>query len=66
MTRAEWVERYRAKVVALTGWDDHMPAYMAGVAADIQRDENGLDSDAWDNPEDAAHEELTYWIDDGP
>ncbi len=65
--RAEWEARYAAQVRKRAGWTHEEAAEAARVGAiEYEQNERGCgNAVAWENPEDAADEEMSYWTNDG-
>ncbi len=58
MTKQEWIDKYAARIIEVTGWllTEAMP-----VATNAYDDE---DEDDMRDPVDAADDEMSYWTDD--
>jgi hypothetical protein len=65
--RAEWESRYAARVRKRAGWTSEECAEAARVGAVAHEEsERGCgNAVAWEDPEGAADEEMSYWTDDG-
>jgi hypothetical protein len=64
MTRTEWINRCASRYIEASGIDAERARDFANTCADQQADLNGASGLAWDSPEDAADEDMSYWEDD--
>ncbi len=64
MDRATWLQRCSERFIKTGGMQPLIAAQAAEGCAETQAEVNGASCVAWDGPEDAADEEMTYWADD--
>lgn len=62
MNRAEWEEAYAKRMVE-RGIETGEAAALATTGADNYEQDEGPDVDQWDDPAEAADEELSCWGD---
>ena len=63
MNRAEWQELCAKRLVARGGLDAGEAAATAIILADTQEQQEGPHPVDWDEPDDAADEEMSCWGD---
>jgi hypothetical protein len=67
MSREEWERRYAARIEERAGWTKQESAEWASVGAVMleQNERAAGKAVVWEEPEDAADEEMSYWENDG-
>lgn len=67
MTREEWIDRYAKRVTVVADWTPEEARHAAEAGADVyeQNERAAHNALAWENPEDEADEEMSYWTNDG-
>ena len=70
MTKDEWIAAYAARVaersgLPLTSENEVSATDVAIIGAQCAEHDEGLDVSKWDDPANAADEEMSCWDDDG-
>lgn len=61
MTRDHWMRLYAMRLMKKANLDSGEAAACAAEAANDQNSRLGRDPTRWENPADAADEEISYW-----
>jgi hypothetical protein len=57
--KLKWIEKCAERYIAQAGVSKCFALKLARACADIQ-----IDNDPWDDPEDAADEDMSYWAEE--